>query len=253
VNQLRGHQPAAHDAHRRHHRCASRGRERPYQTPAGLNTDQLLAWSTISQARHARPLKEGTGQSTLRLPVARTESRLSARAPDPPPLAQNDATSFRTSPGKITNDPAEIVNTNRPENRQRSRRTQPTARTTPTQKTGLNQMLKTPRHAPKDRPAMSKPTTYNSSPVKSGEVTETGKPSNEASEGTTPTGGVKPERQQPRAIRPPGFPRRACARPTGQALGAGERPCQQRQSADPARRPRKAAAALTRAQATSQG
>jgi len=50
---------------------------------------------------------------------------------------------------------------------------------------------------------MSKPTTYNSSPVKSGEVTETRQAINEASKSTTPTGGVNRKPQQPRAIRCP--------------------------------------------------
>jgi hypothetical protein len=91
-------------------------------------------------------------------------------------------------------------------------------------------MLKTPRQAPEGRPAMSKPTTYNSSPVKSGEVTETRQAikrglrkyhSHQRRQPQTPTTTGNP---------PPSFPARACPRPTAQALEAGERPRQQRQS-----------------------
>ena len=216
MSQPRGHQQAAHDAHRRHQPLREPRPPAALPDPCGPEHRSATGGVDDQPGEMARPpMKEGTGQSTLRLPVARTESRLSARAPDPPPLAQNDATSLRTSPGKITNDPAEIVNTNRPDNRQRSRRTQPTARTTPTQKSGLNQMLKTPRQAPKDRPAMSKPTTYNSNPVKSGEVTETRQTIKRGLRKYHPHQRRQPQTPTTTGDPPPGFPARACPRPTG--------------------------------------
>jgi hypothetical protein len=169
------------------------------------------------------PMKTGTGQSALRLPAARTESRLSARAPDPPPLAQNDATSLRPSPGKITNDPAEIINTNPPP--------QPAAINTNTAnsahntdpKTGLNKMLKGATTSPEGTVRLCQnqlPTTR--APSRAGRSPKHGEPSNEATETTTPTSGVKRKRQQPRAIRRRAFPARACARPTRHARGPAD-------------------------------
>jgi hypothetical protein len=146
-------------------------------------------------------MKEGTGQSALRLPVARTDSRLSADAPNPPPLAQNDAPSLRTSPGKITNDPTEIVDTNQLGVQQRSEQTQLTARTASAQTQAKTRCSR--RHDKPQRDVRlcqnQRPTTR--APSRAGRSPKHGKPSNEASERTTPTSDVNPKRPPPRAIR----------------------------------------------------
>ena len=112
-------------------RCASPSRQRP----STLGPEHRSATGGVDDqpGEMARPsMKEGTGQSALRLSVARTEA-VSQPERRPAPARPERRQIAPDKPGKITNDPAEIVNTNRPNNRQRSRRTQPTARTTPTQ------------------------------------------------------------------------------------------------------------------------
>jgi hypothetical protein len=174
VSQPRGYQQAAHDAHRRHQPLreppAASG---PYQTPAGLNTDQLPAGSTISQARCPTPDEKRDGSKHPSAPCSENRKPSLSQSAGPAPARPERRHIAPDKPRQDHQRPRRNRQHHRPNNRERSKRTQPTARTTPTQKTGLNQMLKTPREAPKDRPAMSKPTTYNSNPVKSGEVTET--------------------------------------------------------------------------------
>ena len=235
-------------------RCASPRPPAALPDPCGPEHRSATGRVDDQPGEMARPpMKEGTGQSTLRLPVARTESRLSARAPDPPPLAQNDATSLRTSPGKITNDPAEIVNTNRPDNRQRSRRTQPTARTTPTQKSGLNPDAEDATTSPEGPSGYVKTNYLQLEPRQ-----ERGGHRNTANHQTRPQKVPPP----PAASSPnPNNHGRSAARSPSSCVCTPNRPSARGWRTTtatapirgPARRPRNAATAPTRSRATSQG
>jgi hypothetical protein len=191
-------------------------------------------------------MNKGTGQSALRLPVARTESRLSQSARPAP---------ARPERRHIAQDKPRQDHQRPHRNRQHQPPQQPAAIKTNTAngannidpKTGLNQMLKTPRHAPEGRPAMSKPTTYNSSPVKSGEVTETRQAIKRGLRKYHPYQRRQLQTPTTTGNPPPSLPARECARTTARALGAGDRPRSQRQSGDPAQRARNAGTAPMRA------
>ena len=66
-------------------RCASPGRQRPYQTPAGLNTDQLPAVSTISQARWPDPDERGDGSEHPSTPCSENRKPSLSQSARPAP------------------------------------------------------------------------------------------------------------------------------------------------------------------------
>jgi hypothetical protein len=247
VSQPRGHQQAAHDAHRRHQPL----RKPPAAsgTPDPCGPEHRPATGRVDDQPGEMPDPNERGDGSKHPSTPRSENRK-------PSLSQ----SARPAPARperrhIALDKPRQDHQRPRRNRQHQPPRRPAAIRTDTAnsannidpKPGVIQMLKTPRQAPKDRPAMSKPTTYNSNPVKSGEVTETRQAIKRGLKKYHPHQRRQPQTPTTTGDPPPGFPARACARPIIEARGVGERRPQQRQSADPGQRPRNTAAAPTRA------
>jgi hypothetical protein len=95
-------------------------------------------------------MKEGTGQSAPRLPVARTESRLSARAPDPSPLARATPHRSGRAPARSPTTPPKSSTPTAPTTGAIKTNTANGANNTDPKKSGLNQMLEDATTSPEE-------------------------------------------------------------------------------------------------------
>jgi hypothetical protein len=171
-------------------------------------------------------MKEGTGQSAPRLPVARTESRLSARAPDPSPLARATPHRSGRAPARSPTTPPKSSTPTAPTTGAIKTNTANGANNTDP-KTGLKPDAEGATTSPNGPSGYVRTTTDNSNPVKSGEVTETRQTSKRGHRNYHPRQSRQAQTQTTTGDPPHCLPVRVCPRLLGLITsGACERPRQ---------------------------